>query len=118
MSKFKKLNGEFVTKDMLRKRRARLMGMGYPPSQWILFCEEMLKIGYKVSVKETLSTHSKYIKVHGPGDTTYLVRFSNHKPNRFREINNHCDYFVGITHTGVRTMNMAISAVRDCFNAL
>lgn len=114
----KKLNGEFVTLRDIGKRKARFEGMGYPPAQWMVFCEIMLKIGYKVAVKETHNTYSKYVRVYGPGDTFYQVRFSNHKPNRRRELNEDCDFFVGITHTGVRTTQMAIRAVQECFNAL
>lgn len=119
MAKLKKLTGEFITHEDIRRRKARSMGMGYPvPAQWVLFCEEMLKIGYAVSVKETLNTYSKYITVHGAGDTNFKVRFSDHKPNRRREINGDCDYFVGRTHTGARTTAMAVLAVKDFFNAL
>lgn len=116
--KLQKLNGEEVTLRDIRKRMARHIGMGYSPAQWLNFCEKMLVVGYKVTVKETPNTYSKYVRVYGPGDTYYQVRFSNHKPNFRREAKGDCDFFVGVTHTGVRTTQDAIRAVQDCFNAL
>lgn len=116
--KIQKFNGEEVTLRDIGKRRARLMGMGYPVSQWLLFCELMLKDGYKVTVKETPHTKSKYVRVHGAGDTHYQVRFSDHKPNKGRELAGDCHFFVGYTHTGVRNTNMAITATKEYFNAL
>lgn len=118
MARFTKFNGEAVTLRDIRKRAAHFEAMSYPLARWMLFCETMLNIGYKVSVKETPHTHSKYVKVHGPGDTDYLVRFSDHKPSRRRELNEDCDFFVGVTHTGTRTTAQAIRAVEACFNAL
>ncbi len=114
----KKFNKQFVTFREIKQRMARAIGMGYEPQKWLLFCEEMLKIGYKVSVYEVQNTYSKYVRVYGPGDTSYQVRFSNHKPSYRRELNGDCDFFVGVTHTGVRTTTMAVNAVKECFNAL
>lgn len=119
VSKLSKLNKEPITLRDIAKRKARSMGMGYPePPKWISFCEEMLNLGYKVTVYEVDSTNSKYVRVYGAGDTSYQVRFSNHKPNRRRELAGDCDFFVGVTHTGTRTTGMAIQAVKDFFNAL
>lgn len=115
----KKLNGEFITARDVHKRKARSFGMGYAePPKWIQFAEAMLKDGYKVAVKETGHTFSKYVTVHGAGDVTFKVRFSDHKPIKHRELEGDCDFFVGVTHTGVRTTTMAIEAVKEFFNAL
>lgn len=115
---FKKLDKDPITMRDIAKRKARSLGMGYEPQKWLLFCEEMLKSGYKVTVYEAQETFSKYIRVYGAGDTWYQVRFSNHKPNKGRELAGDCDFFVGVTHTGVRTTSMAIQATKDYFNQL
>lgn len=104
-------------KDM-KRRTDILANAKFPKSRWIEFCEIMLGIGYKVTVKETHNTHSKYVRVWGAGDTWFQVRFSNHKPNRGRELAGDCDFFVGVTHTGVRTTAQAIKVVEAYFNAL
>jgi len=116
--KLQKFNGEAITLHDIGKRKARFEGMGYAPAQWMVFCEKMLRIGYKVTVKETHNAHSKYVRVYGAGDTFYQVRFSNHLPNKRRELDEDCGFFVGVAHTGVRNTAMAIKAVGDFFNAL
>jgi hypothetical protein len=118
MGKIAKLKKELITRADIAKRKARAIGMGYDIPKWLQFCEEMLDIGYKVTVYEVINTHSKYVRVYGAGDTSYQVRFSNHKPNRRRELAGDCDFFVGVTHTGTRTTRMAVEAVKEYFNAL
>lgn len=106
--------GYFIDEKFLRKR----IGRGaYGVSRWIQFCFFMLDRCYVVSLYEARSTRSKYVTVHGINDTFYKVRFSNHKPNRTRELKKDCDFFVGVTHTGVRTWEDAIDACLEYFDA-
>ncbi len=117
--RFKKFSGEVVTLRDIRRRMAMHIGMGYTPARWLEFCRIMLEDGYKVTVKETMGTKSKYVRVHGAGDVTFLVRFSEHKPNKFRYREGHCDFWVGPVIGGDYVkMTDAVKATRDCFNAL
>lgn len=103
--------GFIVTEEFLRQRvGSGIVGV----SKWIQFCRFMLKRGYKVTLYEAQQTVSKYVTVHHL-DKTYTVRFSNHKPNKYRELNGDCDMFVGITHTGARTVN---DAIRVCLRRM
>jgi hypothetical protein len=65
-----------------------------------------------VFIHESRTTVSKYVYVsqerNGP---QFKVRFSNHKPSFAKESAEDCDFFVGVTNTGVRTTEMAVNAV-------
>lgn len=105
-----------VTQDFLVGRFRKSEKNGYPKAKWIQFCEEMLSRGYSLTLYEARRTVSKYVTVHS-GEKQFRVRFSNHKPIKHRELDGDCDFFVGITHTGVRTTDDAIEAVEEYFNA-
>lgn len=106
-------NGE-VTLDLLADRVKRHAEQGYSKAKWIEFCEIMLKAGFKVSLYEARKTFSKYVTV-SDGRDEFKVRFSNHKPIKSRELHGDCDFFVGITHTGVRTTGDAIREIERAF---
>lgn len=115
----KKVHGEIIDKEFIRKRIAKSHGMGFPePPKWVQFCKQLLEEGYVLKLHEAYETMSKYITVYGAGDTKYKIRFSNHKPIKGLELAGSCDFFVGITHTGARTTQEALEAVRAFFNAL
>lgn len=104
--------GHIVTEKILEKR----IGSGkYGVSKWIQFCRYMMERGYKVKLYEAHKTVSKYVTVIATNDVSYTVRFSNHKPNRGRELNGDCDFFCGVTWTGTRTIS---EAIHECLKAL
>ncbi len=102
-----------VTQGLLNSRINFLKANDWPKSKWIFFCEEMLRLGFTVELYEARQTKSKYCTVKRPatGKKPFKVRFSDHKPIYHREAAGDCDFFVGVTHTGVRNTQHAINAV-------
>lgn len=103
---------EPVTPAMLDARVKR--ASNYPKAKWIEFCETVLGFGLEMTIYEARETVSKYITIYGGGDW-YVVRFSNHKPNRQREKSGDCDFFVGVNHGFVSNSTQALAAVREYF---
>lgn len=99
-----------ITREFLDQRLQRAASKGFSKQKWIEFCEHFLERGFKLSMYEARATVSKYVKVHHEGKY-FIVRFSNHRPNQTRELRGDSDFFVGVTHTGVRTTADAINAV-------
>lgn len=106
----KKLTHEYLTLKILQHKTSPKFGK----AKWIEFAEELLHNGYKVSLYEAKTTVSKYLTVE-KGNKKFKVRFSNHKPNRLKELKNDCDYFVGVTNFEVHTTKDALIAVRNYF---
>ena len=107
-----------ITQEFLNFRANRAKNFGYGKAAWIKFCEELLEQGYDLSLREALETYSKYIKVtkkDAETGSSFLVRFSNHKPNKDRELRGDCDFFVGITNLSVSTWRDAITAVQKFY---
>ena len=100
---------------MLIKQEMHLRRQGYSTPRWIEFSMTLLKEGYDVLLVAAKTTVSKYIYVR-KGDKQFKVRFSNHKPNWRKEHEQDCDFFVGVTNTGVRTTKDALVAVREFFS--
>lgn len=102
-----------VTEGYLNQRINFLKKNNWPKSKWIFFCEEMMRLGLVVELYEARQTKSKYCTVKSPNgpEKPFKVRFSDHKPNYHREVQQHCDFFVGFTHTGIRNTQGAINAV-------
>lgn len=89
---------------------------GFEKPKYIWFCEQLLLKGFDLDICEAITTRSKYVYVNRDGKQ-YKVRFSNHKPNKYKEkVIKDCDFFVGRTHTGVRTTHDALQAVYAFFN--
>lgn len=103
-----------VTQSFLDKRIKDAAKRGYGKAKWIEFCEALLAAGFKLSLYEARRTFSKYITV-SDGRESYKVRFSNHRPIKSRELQGDCDFFVGVTHTGVRTTDDALEAISEHF---
>ena len=103
-----------VDQKFLDERHKKLLKYGYHKTKWMEFCEEMHSLGLKCSLYEARETRSKYITVIGK-DRSIKVRFSNHRPIKFRELRGDCDFFVGVTNTGVRTTRDAIAFVKAEF---
>lgn len=108
-----KLNGELVTKKYLYRRNSFYVKAGYPMTKWIYFCTTMIKAGFTCYVYEARQTNSKYVTVTDGGYFSVKIRFSDHKPIYQRELAGDCDFFVGVTHTGVRTTEDAIDYVMN-----
>lgn len=111
----KKASHRQINQDFLDHRASLSTKRNFPKQKWIIFCEAMLDEGYEVYLYEAKTTVSKYITVVG-GSKSFKVRFSNHKPNKQKEIFKDCDFFVGMTHLGVSTYNHAINAVHFHMN--
>ncbi len=101
-----------VTKKLLDQRAKIVMDKGYSKQKWIEFCEQLLEEGYVCYLYEARQTFSKYITIKKK-KVEVKVRFSNHRPIKSRELNNDCDFFVGITHTGIRTKDDALKFVKE-----
>lgn len=110
-----KKSGGKITRAFLAERSERCMKAGYPKQKWIVFCENLIEMGFSLRLYEARQTFSKYVTVIR-GHKTFKVRFSNHKPIKDRELAGDCDFFVGITHTGTRTTDEALVAVQNYFN--
>lgn len=104
-----------VTQEFLDFRQGRASVTGFLKAKWIHFCETMLKAGFTVWLYEAKETRSKYITVADSQARKYLVRFSDHRPNKGREVACSCDFFVGRTHLGVTTTDQAIEATMRFF---
>lgn len=103
-----------VSYELLEKHDKALSELGYRPAKWTWLCRELLKCGYEVGLYEAKKTFSKYIHIKKNGKK-FKVRISNHFPNKQKELAGDCDFFVGITHTGVRTTEDALAAIKDFF---
>lgn len=106
----KKITNQYLTKEILKQKTSKKYGK----QKWIIFAEELLNKGYKISLYEARRTFSKYLTVE-KGEKQFKVRFSNHKPIKEREENNDCDFFVGVTNYKVTTTEDALDAVYKYF---
>lgn len=104
-----------MTQGEIDGRREWLKENDYPPSKWLDFCEAMLNAGLDVYYYQAMRTVSKYIIVK-KDKKKYMVRFSNHKPIKYLEEQESCDFFVGVTNLGVTTTKQAIKAALKYFN--
>jgi hypothetical protein len=75
----------------------------------------MLAKGLIVSLYEAKETVSKYVTVSSPECGEFKVRFSNHKPSRYREAHQHCDFFVGYNNFCTTSTQQAIFATLNKF---
>lgn len=89
----------------------------YPISKWILFCEELIKLGLQGYVYQSKTTKSKYVYIKKNKKTYYKVRFSDHKAPLHKELYNDCDLFIGYRRTGkaINTQE-AIEIIKKEFN--
>lgn len=111
---FAKARNIAVTNKFLNERAEWSISKGYSKQKWIIFCEALLAAGFSLSLYEARKTWSKYITV-SDGKSQFKVRFSNHRPNKRRELGGDCDFFVGVTHTGTRTTEDALNAISEFF---
>lgn len=108
-----KITNEKLTPAILAQKAESATSKGYAKQKWVTFCETLISEGYTVMLYEARRTFSKYVTVLADDGRRFKVRFSNHKPIAEREHAGDCDFFVGITHTGTRTTDDALRAVRE-----
>ena len=109
-----KLTHQQVSRALISHRSAMAERSGYSVPKYLQFCAWVLDQGMVATIYEARETRSKYITIKANG-AQYKVRFSNHPPSKRRELRGDCDFFVGRTHTGVRTTEDAKKAVEKFF---
>ncbi len=74
----------------------------FSPPKYLLFIKALLEEGFPV--KRYVAGPSKYIFVYDVRDEeVYKIRFSNHRPIYEKEMENDCDFYVGISHKQTST---------------
>ena len=114
-AKYRKYGGAKIDLDMIEIIEDRYDGAGFSSPKYLQYIKMALEKNYKVSLYDAQTTVSKYVTVK-KGKRTFKVRFSNHKPNKTKELNNECDFFVGITHLGITNTDNAWEATKKFFN--
>ena len=89
----------------------------FPVAKWIRFCKEFVDLGFSVSLYKSKISVSKYIYIKKFGRTK-KVRFSNHKPNYWKEKNGDCDYFVGISNSQIITTEVVAKKIKKYFKKI
>lgn len=105
-------NAKQINKNYLKALKPSYIKNNYPIPKWIIFSEIMLDDGWEVYLYRAKSTVSKYIFIV-KNNLSLKIRFSNHRPNFHREMQNDCDYFVGVGHTGVITTEKVIDKIKE-----
>jgi hypothetical protein len=84
----------------------------YPVPKWIKFCYTMLKYNFEVYLYRAHTTVSKYVYVRNPRNMKQVkIRFSNHMPAITKELQQDCDFYTGVSNTGVITTEDIIPQV-------
>jgi hypothetical protein len=81
----------------------------YSTPKWLLFTKQMIEDGWKVRIYQ--ARVSKYIFIT-KADFIFKIRFSNHKPIYQKEMENDCDFYVGVSHTNVYTTDQIIEKIK------
>lgn len=76
-------NEVVVTPKLLSRRAGQSIKAGFTKQKWVMFCEQLLLLGYNLTLYEAKKSVSKYIYVKKNGKE-FKVRFSNHLPNNER----------------------------------
>lgn len=105
--KFKK-NLHIAKKCNLKKINSAIKNYPkqFPTPKYLLFIKQMLENGWQVKLY-VANKVSKYVFII-KGDDVFKIRFSNHKPIYGKELENDCDYYVGVSHTQVSTTEQII----------
>jgi len=109
-----KAKNRFVTVNYLEHRTRICESTGHKKAKWIELCEVLLKNGFEIHLYEAQQTVSKYLTLKRDGKE-FKVRFSNHKPSKWKEENGDCDFFVGIANTTITTTRDALDAIKVHF---
>lgn len=78
----------------------------YQPAKYLIFIKTMLENGWRVKLY-VANKVSKYVFII-KGEQVFKIRFSNHKPLYQKEMEDDCDYYVGISHKQVSTTEQII----------
>lgn len=108
----RQITGQRVDKKYIAALEERSASRGYDTPKWVQFCKLMLPYCDRLHVYEAKTTVSKYITVV-KGREAIKVRFSNHKPNKFKEATGDSDFFVGLTNWGCTKTEDAVAYVFD-----
>jgi hypothetical protein len=106
---------EWLRADRINTKKLRSMKESYEDSnyscpKYLLFIEAMLNNNFAVKLRKSKSTRSKYVYVKKNGKIL-KIRFSNHRPNFFRQKDEDCDYYVGVSHSKIISTESVISEV-------
>jgi len=99
-----------VTKHYLATLKPSYTKKGYPVPKWITFSETLLNSGWKVQLKRSKSSYSKYIYIQKE-DKSYKIRFSNHRPNKDAQEMSDSDFYVGVSNGQVITTEMVLKKI-------
>ena len=108
-NEYRKYGGANITIKDVDKIAPIYKENNWPIPKYLLFIKMALEKGYKVTLYDAQTTVSKYVTVIHK-NKKFKVRFSNHKPNYYREKNGECDFFVGVTNLHVTTTDDAWKA--------
>ncbi len=86
----------------------------YSAPKWLQFSKYFILKGFEVYLAKSKSTVSKYIYVEDM-ENVFKVRFSNHKPNKNKEVAEDCNFFVGRTNLRTTTTEQAVLAAEIFF---
>lgn len=81
----------------------------YQTPKYLLFIKTMIENGSKVKIYK--AGVSKYVFVITDTDT-YKIRFSNHRPIFSKEIEEDCDFYVGVSHRNCQTTEEIINIIQ------
>lgn len=87
----------------------------YQTPKYLLFILEMNNLGFRVGLKEAKTTFSKYVLIE-KGTQKYKIRFSNHRSKLSRELEQDCDFYVGVGNLGVITTEQVIEQIKESEN--
>lgn len=82
----------------------------YPTPKYLLFIRWFLLHGFRVKVY--VAQVSKYVFVYRNG-SIYKIRFSNHKPIYTKQMENDCDFYVGVSHLSTYTTDQIIAMITE-----
>ena len=83
----------------------------YPTPKYLLFIKQMLESGWRVKLY-VANQVSKYVFII-KGDDVFKIRFSNHKPKFWKEIESDCDFYVGVSHTQISTTDQILKWINN-----
>ena len=85
-----------------------------PLPKYIMFCFVMIDKGYQVTLLKSKSAVSKYVYVRHI-DKEIKVRFSNHRPNSYKEHTQDADFYAGVSNTNCITTEEIIKEIIKLF---
>lgn len=80
----------------------------FPVPKYLLFIKKMIDSGWKVKLYK--AGVSKYVFIV-KGNDIFKIRFSNHRPLYYKELEEDCDYYVGVSHFQVLNTEKLIQKI-------